>query len=201
MAKDGKKKKRLSTPGVDSKRRKNRTSRKKRKRDGGSDYTTPTKPKTRRPPTPTSVVTSTQKKELEEWSKEAKEPQNQFQPGNEEKKGKEAKKIIAENTKQIHLLVSKSMWPFLSEVKPSSDGNAVHLMRNEVNHNTISPSLSNEITNNFLGNPIGANRGDKLHDPTMGTDMKSFLTYNAKVSRFGKKLHFVNIFFICFCKL
>ena len=92
-------------------------------------------------------------------------------------------------------MVSNSMWPFVSKVTLSNDGNAVHLMRNEVNHNTISPSLSNEITNNFLGNPIGANRGDKLHDPTMGTDMKCILTYNAKVSLFGKKLHFVNIFY------
>ena len=79
------------------------------------------------------------------------------------------------------------MWPFVSKVTLSSDSTTVHLMRIEVNHNTISPSLSNKITNNFLGNPIGANRGDKLHDPTMGTDMKCFLTYNAKVSLFGKK--------------
>ena len=82
------------------------------------------------------------------------------------------------------------MWPFVSKVTLSSDGTTVHLMRNEVNQNTISPSLSNEITNNFLGNPIGANRGDKLHDPTMGTDMKCFLTYNAKVSLSGKELTF-----------
>ena len=88
------------------------------------------------------------------------------------------------------------MWPFVSEVMPSSDGNAVHLMRNEVNHNTISPSLSNEITNNFLGNPIGADRGDKLHDPTMGTDMKCFLTYNEKVSLFGKKFTVCKYFFV-----
>ena len=51
------------------------------------------------------------------------------------------KKIIAESTKQIELVVSNGMWPFVSEVMLSSDGNAVHLMRNEVNHNTISPSL------------------------------------------------------------
>ena len=74
------------------------------------------------------------------------------------------------------------MWPFVSEVMLSDDGNTVHLIRNEVNHNTISLSLSNEITNNFLGNPIEANRGDKLHDPNMGTDMKCILTYNTKVS-------------------
>ena len=88
------------------------------------------------------------------------------------------------------------MWPFVSKVTLSSDGTTVDLMRNEINRNTISPSLSNEITNNFLGNPIGANRGDKHCDPTMGTDMKCFLTYNAEVSLFGKTLHFVDNF--CF---
>ena len=146
----------------------------------------------------TSVVASTQKKDLEQYSKEAKELKEQFKPGNEERKGKEAKLIIAEKTKRIPLDVSNSMWPFVSEVALSDDGDTVHLMRNEVNHNTISPSLSNEITNNFLGNPIGANRGDKLHDPTMGTDMKCILTYNDQVSFIGNILHIVNIFFFNF---
>ena len=160
----------------------------------GNKYDTPPKQKKSPAYLPKSVVASTKKKDLEQWSREAKESQEQFQPGNEEKKGREAKQIIAEKTKHLQLMVSNSMWPFVSEVALSEDGNTVHLVRNEVNHNTISPSLSNEITNNFLGNPIGANRGDKLHDPTMGTDMKCILTYNEKVSFIGKNLHFVNIF-------
>ena len=114
--------------------------------------------------------------------------------GERRKERQGGKKKIAETTKQIQFVVSNSMWPFVSKVMLSSDGNVVHLMHNEVNHNTISPSLSNEITNNFLGNPIGADRGDKLHDPTMGTDMKCFLTYNEKVSLF-KKIYSLQIFF------
>ena len=144
---------------------------------------------------PKSVVESTKKEDLEQWSQQAKMRQNLFQPGNEEKKEREAKKLVAEKTKDIQLTVSNSMWPFVSELKLSDDGNTVYLIRNEVNHNTISPSMSNEITNNFLGNPIEANRGDKLHDPNMGTDMKCILTYNTKVSiHFSKKIHSVNIF-------
>ena len=176
-----------SRSGNDAKKKKKRKAAGKDNGDPESALRTPPKRKNVGSPTKKLKVASTQKKQLEAWSEKAKESQKQFQPGSEEKKGREAKKIIAESTKQIELVVSNGMWPFVSEVMPSSDGNAVHLMRNEVNHNTISPSLSNEITNNFLGNPIGADRGDKLHDPTMGTDMKCFLAYNAKVSLFGKK--------------
>ena len=179
-----------SRSGNDAKKKKKRKAAGKDNGDPESALRTPPKRKNVGSPTKKLKVASTQKKQLEEWSEKAKESQKQFQPGSEEKKGREAKKIIAESTKQIQLVVSNGMWPFVSEVMPSSDGNAVHLMRNEVNHNTISPSLSNEITNNFLGNPIGADRGDKLHDPTMGTDMKCFLTYNEKVSLFKKNLQF-----------
>ena len=42
--------------------------------------------------------------------------------------------------------------------------------------------LSNEITNNFLGNPIPADLKGKVHAKDMGTDMICFLTYNNKVS-------------------
>ena len=172
----------------DAKKSKKRKSHRKKK---GNDrertgFETPEKKKTSkgRPPTPKSLVASTRKQELEQYSVEAKQSKEQFKPGNEEKKGMEAKRMIAEKTKQFPLKVSNSMWPFVSELKLVKDGETtrIHLMRNEVNHNTISPSLSNEITNNFLGNPIGANRGNKIHDRTMGTDMKCILTYNAKVS-------------------
>ena len=185
-----------SRSGHDAKKKKKRKAAGKDNGDRESGFMTPPKRKNVGSPTKKLKVASTQKKQLEEWSEKAKESQKQFQPGSEEKKGREAKKIIAESTKQIELVVSNGMWPFVSEVMPSSDGNAVHLMRNEVNHNTISPSLSNEITNNFLGNPIGADRGDKLHDPTMGTDMKCFLTYNEKVSLFGKKFTVCKYFFV-----
>jgi len=51
-----------------------------------------------------------------------------------------------------------------------------------MNHNSISPTLSDEITNNFLGNPIGTGLTGKVHAKDMGTDMTCFLTYNDKVS-------------------
>ena len=51
-----------------------------------------------------------------------------------------------------------------------------------MNHNSISPTLSNEITNNFLSNPIGTDLRGKVHAKDMGTDMTYFLTYNDKVS-------------------
>ena len=74
------------------------------------------------------------------------------------------------------------MWPWLSEVMMSEDNKRIHLLRNQVNHNTISNSLSNKITNNFLGNPIGADLNGKIHDQSMGADMKCILTHNTKVS-------------------
>ena len=178
----------------DAKKSKKRKSHRKKK---GNDreqkgYKTPDKTSRGRPPTPKSLVASTRKQELEQYSVEAKQSKEQFKPGNEEKKGMEAKRMIAEKTKRFPLKVSNSMWPFVSELTLVKEGETtrIHLMRNEVNHNTISPSLSNEITNNFLGNPIGANRGNKIHDRTMGTDMKCILTYNAKVSLIGKKITF-----------
>ena len=124
---------------------------------------------------------------MEQRSQQARERQDRFQPDDEEKKERDAKQMVAENTEGLQLTVSNSMWPFVSELMLSKDKNTVHLMRNEVNHNTISPSLSNEITNNFLGNPIEANKGDKIHDPTMGTDMKCILTYKANVSTSFRK--------------
>ena len=192
MADTGKKKRWSSGSNPKAKKSKKDKSAGKSKGRKGPVYKTPPRPRTNkgRPPTPKSLVASTHKKDLEQWSREAKESKEQFQPGNEEKKGREAKRMIAEKTKQLQLRVSNSMWPFVSELTLSKDGNTVHLVCNEVNHNTISPGLSNEITNNFLGNPIGANRGDKLHDPTMGTNMKCILTYNAKVSTsFRKRIH------------
>ena len=199
------KKSKKKTDGTkNSKKRKSHGKKNKGKGREQTGFETPEKTSRGRPPTPKSLVASTRKQELEKYSVEAKQSKEQFQPGNEEKKGMEAKRMIAEKTKRLPLRVSNSMWPFVSELTLTKDGTTtrIHLMRNEVNHNTISPSLSNEITNNFLGNPIGANRGDKLHDRTMGTDMKCILTYNANVSLIGKKLHFVKKFIlIIFYKL
>ena len=78
--------------------------------------------------------------------------------------------------------VHNSMWPWTSEIMLSEDNKRIHLLRNQVNHNTISNSLSKKITNNFLGNPIGADLNGKIHDQNMGADMKCILTYNTMVS-------------------
>ena len=51
-----------------------------------------------------------------------------------------------------------------------------------MNHNTVSTSLSNEIRDNFLGNPIGADLNGKINDLNMGADMKCILAYNTMVS-------------------
>ena len=133
-------------------------------------------------PVPKSVVESLKKKDLEHYSKEAEKRQCELPPGSEEKKERDARQLVSESCKVIQLTVSNSMWPFVSELKLSDDEKTLYLIQNEVNHNTISPSLSNEITNNFLGNPIEADLNDKVYDPDMGSDMKCILTYGTKVS-------------------
>ena len=90
--------------------------------------------------------------------------------------------MVTESYKELTLEVSNLMWPWTSKVMLSKDEWMLHLLRNQVNHNTISTSLSNETTNNFLGNPIGADLNGKIHDQSMGADMKCILTYNTKVS-------------------
>ena len=50
-----------------------------------------------------SVVESLKKKDLEHWSKEAKEGQCELQPGSEEKKEREAKQLVVQSCKVIYL--------------------------------------------------------------------------------------------------
>ena len=69
----------------------------------------------------------------------------------------------------------------MSVVSLADDDN-IYFYRNQVNHNAISSNLSNEITNNFLGNPIRADLKGKVHGKDIGTDMICFLKYNNKVS-------------------
>ena len=149
------------------------------KEKGNSPDATPTSKKKRKKKTAT---TPTDKKSLEEYSLKAKERQEEFKPGKEEQEERDARQMVADNSKKLKLEVSNSMWPWLSEVMSSENGRTVYLLRIQVNHNTVSTSLSNEITNNYLGNPIGADLNGKIHDPSMGADMKCILTYNTKVS-------------------
>ena len=129
-----------------------------------------------------SVPTPTDKKTLDEWSKRAKLSYDKIMPGSEEQKERDAMELVTNKCKSFMLRVSNLMWPFVSEVKYLKDREKIHLRRNQVNHNTVSPSLSNEITNNFLGNPLGADLTDKIHGRNMGNDMKCLLAYNTKAS-------------------
>ena len=129
-----------------------------------------------------TVTTPTNMKSLAEYSLKAKKRQEELKPGNEEQKERDARQMVAENCKELTLEVSNSMWPWTSEVTLSKDERTIYLLRNQVNHNTISTSLSNEITNNFLGNPIGADLNGKIHDPGMRADLRCILTYNTTVS-------------------
>lgn len=43
-------------------------------------------------------------------------------------------------------------------------------------------NLTYEISNNMLGNPVGADLSGKVHDRDMGTDIKCILAFNERVS-------------------
>ena len=108
--------------------------------------------------------------------------QDELKPGSKEQKERDARRIVADYCKELKFEVSNLMWPWVSEVKLSKDDQTIYLLKNQVNHNTISPSLSNEITNNFFDNPIGADLNGKVHKPDIGSDMKCIITYNTKIS-------------------
>lgn len=90
--------------------------------------------------------------------------------------------MVKKHSNETHLEVSNGMLPWMSELGLSDDNKTIFLYRNKMNHNTISPNLSNEITNNFLDNPIRADLKGKVHSKDMGSDMTCILTYNTKVS-------------------
>ena len=124
----------------------------------------------------------TDKKTLATCGVNAKKNQDKRKLGNEEQKERDARQVVKENCKEFKLDVSNSIWPYLSEVMLSEDGKTIHLLRNQVNHNTISKPLTNEITNNFASNPIMADLNGKIHDRSMGDDMTCILTHNTLVS-------------------
>ena len=119
---------------------------------------------------------------MAKYSVNAKKRQDKRKLGSKEQKERDARQMVKENFKEFMLVVSNLMWPWLSKVMASEDGKTLHLLRNQVNHNTISISLTNEIANNFAGNPIGADLNGKIHDRNMGDDMICILTYNTLVS-------------------
>jgi len=126
------------------------------------------------------ATTPTDKTSLDRIMKKAKKTHSNIKPGREEKIERDARQKVADNCKNDKLEVRNDMWPWLSDMTWDKSENKIKLIRNQVNHNTVSPSLSNEIANNYLGNIAGADLDCKIHDPSMGGDMKCILTYNPK---------------------
>ena len=95
-----------------------------------------------------------------------------------------ALEVIDKHSSQIEVSVHNSMWPFVSEcnITELKDEEVITFTRNQVNHNHVNPNLANEITNNFLGNPINADLSGKTHKKSMGNDMKCLLTCNQLVN-------------------
>ena len=89
---------------------------------------------------------------------------------------------IQANSTATSLKVHNSMWPFASECELADDEEEIFFYRNQVNHNAIGPAIANEITNNFLNNPINADLTGKVHTRNMGGDMNCLLAWNKKVN-------------------
>ena len=66
-----------------------------------------------------------------------------------------------------------------------------------MNHNSVGPSIANEITNNILGNPINANLTGKTYQRDMGGDMHCLLTWNKKVNACSKIFTFCKKIIYC----
>ena len=124
----------------------------------------------------------TDKTILIKYGVDAKKNQDNRKLGNEEQKERDAIEMVEKSCKGFKLVVSNCMWPYISELMLSKDEHTVHLIRNEVNHNTISKPLANEITNNYTDNPILADLNGKIHNRGMGDDMTCILTFNTLVS-------------------
>ena len=97
-----------------------------------------------------------------------------------------AGRIFDTNSTELQVEINNSMWAFLSDCHIERDGDEcmIIFMRNQVNHNHVSQNLANEITNNFLGNPITADLTGKTHDQDMGHDIECLLAWNDKVNSF-----------------
>ena len=101
-----------------------------------------------------------------------------------EVKGIEMRAIatIDANSSYVHIKVGNDMWAFASDVECTDGQDEITFLRNQANHNSVGPSTANEITNNFLGNPINANLTGKVYGQNMGGDMQCLLTWNKKVN-------------------
>ena len=141
-------------------------------------------PDATQPKTPTSVgsgVRFLNSTKLEQYSEAAEKKFVSKPCAGKDLKERNARAMVEVNSNLIHLEIRNGMWPWVSDVSLADDG-SIYFYRNQVNHNAISPNLSNEITNNFLGNPICTDLKGKVHEQDIGNDMICFLTYNDKVS-------------------
>ena len=160
-----------------------KTTSKGKKRKKRTQTTPPTgNPLPRTPPSIGSHMSFPTKKKLEHYSQSAAKNLREKKIVGYELKERTARKMVKNHSNETHLEVSNGMLPWMSELGLSDDNKTIFLYRNKMNHNTISPNLSNEITNNFLDNPIRADLKGKVHSKDMGSDMTCILTYNTKVS-------------------
>ena len=152
------------------------------KRQRASKTPSPTKAPDAAPESVGSDVKFMTNEQLEKCSKQANRYQKQQKPTEREVRERQARNFIDKHSTTMKLEIRNGMFPFVSDVSLSKDGGKIKCYRNQINHNTICSKLSNEMTNNFLGNPIGADLTGKVHEKAMGTDMLCLLTYNTNVS-------------------
>ena len=160
------------------------------KKQKPSGRKTPTKKQQKRSPssaginagTPSSVASGIQFFTPEK-QKELKEVKMQEQKLTEvEEIETKALAIINSNTKSTRLDVHRSMWAFAAECECRGDEEEIFFQRCQVNHNCVAPPIANEITNNFLGNPINADQTGKVYECSMGGDMHCLFTCNDEVN-------------------
>ena len=95
-----------------------------------------------------------------------------------------ARRLFRENSAELKVDINNSMWPFVSECHLEKvDGKEMAIfMRNQVNHNTITQKMANEITNNFLDNPLCVDAREQIYSQDLGNDMECLLAWNDKVN-------------------
>ena len=194
MAKNDSGKRKKSSSAVPTMGKNDSGKRKKKAGKTGSNTTTPSSKRRRKAKTPSPTkppdaapdsvgadVKFMTNKQLEKYSQQANESQKQQKPTDLEVRERQARDFIEEHSNTMKLDIRNCMFPWVSDVSLSNDGKII-CYRNQINHNSISSKLANEITNNFLGNPIGADLSGKVHEKAMGIDMSCLLTYNTTVS-------------------
>ena len=102
-----------------------------------------------------------------------------------------ARKLFEDNSTELKVDINNSMWPFVSECHLEEvDGKQVLILRrNQVNHNTVTQKIVNEIANNFLGNPLCVDSNEQIYPQDIGTDMECLLAWNDKVNALENSIY------------